>query len=157
MTLSWRHVTILVLGLHAPIPAEFAQSGESDSSEAVYRSLLRVRSLKCSFAPNAFADWKSGSPKVTLARENVTLHFDGIDVQKQKARLIGNQGAGDVTVFATPAGLHFMEQTGSGNMVFTTVFASRTSDGFIAVTSRHMDMPGGPLPSQYHGTCKRWQ
>jgi hypothetical protein len=127
-----------------------------EASVPVIRSLLAARSLKCSFNANAVADWKSGKPNVTRGHEDFGLHFDSIDVTAQKARLIGNQIAGDVTLFATEAGLHFMEQTPIGNIIITTVFASRSSDGFIAVSSRHMSFPGRPLPSQYHGICKLW-
>jgi hypothetical protein len=105
---------------------------------------------------NAVTNWKSGTPKVTVGREDFTLHFDSIDVKAKTARLIGNQGAGDITAFATGAGLHFFEQTPSGNLALTTVFASRAAGGFIAVASRHVDLLGGPLPSQYHGVCRIW-
>ena len=129
-----------------------------ESSVSAFRSLLAARSLKCFFNTHSSADWKSGKPSVSTGREDFGLHFDGIDIKAQKARLIGNHGASDVTVFPTPAGLHFMEQTPFGNITFTTVFASRAPDGFfVAVSSRHMDLPGGPLPSQYHGARKVWQ
>ena len=157
MTIRWRWAAVLLLGVYVLAYPQPTASQQPEAGDTIFRSLLAARSLKCSFAANAFADWKSGTPKLTLAREDLGLHFDSIDSKAQKARLIANQGAGDVTVFTTPEGLHFIEQTASGNMVFTTVFASRASDGFIAVTSRHMNLLGGPLPSQYHGVCKRWQ
>lgn len=134
-----------------------AAAQQPEAKDVTLKALLAARSLKCGFPVNAVTDWKSGTPKVTVGREDFTLHFDGIDVKAQKARLIGNQGAGDLGVLATGAGLHFMEQTGWGNINFTTVFASRAAGGFIAVASRHVDLLGGPLPSQYHGVCKLWQ
>jgi hypothetical protein len=135
-----------------------AVTAQQTPEASVLRSLLAARSLKCSFSAYAFADWKSGKPNVTRGHEDFGFHFDSIDVKAQKARLIGNEGAGDVTLFATGEGLHFMEQTLTGNITITTVFASRSSDGFIAVSSRHMSFEplGRPRPSQYHGICKLW-
>ena len=147
MTLPARKVTLL-LALSLLVSTVTTQAQQS---------IFAARSLKCSFNVNAFADWKSGKPSVTLGREDFGLHLDGIDVKAKKARLIGNQGASDVTVFATLAGLHFIEQAAFGNITLTTVFATQSSDGFIAVSSRHLELPGGPSPSQYHGLCKLWQ
>jgi hypothetical protein len=162
MTRYWqcRAITALCCLLAAAASVlcpRFTDALQPESTDATLRTLLAARSLKCVFSTNAVADWKEGTPKLTVDRKGFEMHFDSIDTKAQKARLIGNQGAADLTVFATRAGLHFMEQTGSGNIAFTTVFASRVSEGFIAVASRHVDLPGGPIPSQYHGVCKLWQ
>lgn len=121
-----------------------------------FKKLATAKSLKCTFGPGAFSNWKAGYPKIEKDRFDVALHFDSINLKTKTARLIGSQGAADVTLYLLPSGLTFAEETGSGNMVFTTIFASQKegTDEFIAVTSRHMDLMGSPLPSQYHGTCK---
>ena len=129
------------------------------AADPTFDALLAARSLKCSFGRGASADWKAGRPNVTLDRAGADfiLHFDSIDPDKRTARLIGNQGATDVSVLRTATGLHFLEVTGSGNINLTTAFARMVPEGFIAVTSRHLDLTRLPYPSQSHGTCKVWQ
>jgi hypothetical protein len=69
----------------------------------------------------------------------------------------GNAGATDITAAWTGVGLHFIEVTGFGSLNVTTVFRHPASDGFSAVTSRHVYLLLNPLPSQYHGVCKIWE
>jgi len=87
----------------------------------------------------------------------MALHFDSIDAKKGTARLIGNQGSADVFSFMTQTGVHFMEQTGTGAVNVTTVFAEYAAgtQNFMAVTSRHLSIDG-PFTSQWQGTCKTW-
>jgi hypothetical protein len=110
------------------------------------------------------ADWMSGKLKNSVGKEeDFVLHFDSVDPQRGKARLIGNEGATDVVVIPSASGLNFLEETPSGNINLTTIFqsAEKNSTDFIAVTSRHLLFPGlaglYPFPSQHHGTCKIWQ
>ena len=82
--------------------------------------------------------------------------FDSIDTQAGTARIIGNAGAGDISVVVTSVGLTFIEQTGVGGLNFTTVFTHFVEPENVAraaVTSRHLILVGSPFPSQYHGTC----
>jgi len=127
------------------------------ASEDHFEELIKAKSLKCYFGPGASANWKGKKVKVELNSFDITLNFDSIDLKNQKARIIGNQGAADLIVLLSMMGINFIEQTDMGNLNITTVFpnyAQETSD-FIAVTSRHLSIPGSsPLPSQYHGTCK---
>jgi hypothetical protein len=46
----------------------------------------------------------------------------------------------------------FIEQTGGGNVIFTSVFPNyaKGTEDFISVTSRHVNLPGGPLPLSRH-------
>jgi hypothetical protein len=128
------------------------------AGQRAYEKLLLARSLKCEFQPGALAEWKSDRPVLKTTYEKFALHFDAIDIKKGTARLIGNQGAGDVTLWTTIAGLHFVEQTGFGSIMVTTVFSTMVPGGFVAVTSRHIDMMmTPPLPSQTHGTCAVWE
>jgi hypothetical protein len=128
------------------------------------RNLLDVHSLRCRFSLVMQADWRGGKLKnSTDKKDEFVLHFDSIDTQRKQARLIGNLGAADVTVIPSVSGLHFLEETPSGSLNFTTVFQSfeKTSGDFIAVTSRHLFLPDEegryPFPSQRHGTCKVWE
>ncbi len=120
--------------------------------------LINVKSLKCTIGPGNSADWNSGFPrpeKTGWGKGNI-LHFDSINLKTKKARIIGNRGATDVVVMMTLKGIHFLEGTGSGNIIFSTVFFHRTKKGYAFVTSRHLDFGfgNGPFPSQFHGTCK---
>lgn len=126
------------------------------AQEDVMKKLLSSRSLKCTFQHGSTAKWKDGRLKMETDRSTATIHFDNIDLQNKTARSIGNIGASDEILIVTASGITFVEQTAFGNLVFTTVFPYLNKEGnFIAVTSRHMDMVG-PLPSQYHGACKKW-
>lgn len=71
-------------------------------------------------------------------------------------RVIGNQEGGDVHLVVRPPGLTFIEGTPSGNVIVTTAFPheAESPEEFTAVQSRHVDIMGSPLPSQWHGTCK---
>lgn len=126
------------------------------AQEDVMKKLLSSKSLKCTSQNGSIAKWKDGKLRIETDRSASTIHFDSIDLQNKTARGIGNQGASDEVLIVTASGITFIEQTGMGNLVFTTVFPYRNKEGdFIAVTSRHMDLVG-PFPSQYHGTCKKW-
>jgi hypothetical protein len=118
-------------------------------------------SFKCTFGPGAVGNWDAGSVKIdrgNFGNPTVVLHFDNVDPTAGTGRLIGNAGSSDLVVLTSGAGLNFIERTGSGNFVFTTIFRAkaRGSNDFIAVMSRHMETPTGPFPSQYHGTCAAW-
>jgi len=91
-----------------------------------------------------------------MGKEEFILHFDSIDRKNGTARMIGNEGAEDVTLVGMPFNLTIIERTGFGNFTFTTIYGDYQDDSFTAVHSRHMDLPGGPRSSQFHGTCKVW-
>jgi hypothetical protein len=91
----------------------------------------------------------------------ITVYYDAIDLKQGTARFLAKGGATTVSVHATAAGVTFIEETGMGNLVIGTVFATyqpRTM-AFIMVLSRHISFFsfGTPLPSQYHGTCLVWE
>jgi hypothetical protein len=109
---------------------------------------------------SAYGNWKGKTVKVEPDNSHSgTSHFDSIDLQTKTARLIGNAGAGDVSILLGVSGLTFIEQTGAGNFSFTTIFPfyKQNTTEFIAVTSRHMNLIKYLLPFQYHGTCKVWE
>jgi hypothetical protein len=129
-----------------------------DSTQEVYRKLSRARSLKCTFSTIIQSAWEAGKFSTKTESEKYEAHFDSIDANSHKARLIGNAGAADVTVLLTPESLSFIEVTPSGNPNLTTVFPALkagTSE-FIAVSSRHVSFIE-PFPSQHHGACKVWE
>jgi hypothetical protein len=124
--------------------------------EAVKR-LAEARSLKCTFGKGTVAVWTPGKLDLKPDSWDVTIHFDGIDHDKGKARMIGNAGSSDVIAGRSGVGVTFVESTGVGAINTTTVFFYESTPGeYIAVTSRHV-VSDGPLPSQYHGTCRIWE
>ena len=128
-------------------------------ADEVWNKLINARSLKCSFKEGVSMTWKASGVSIERDLWKGVTHFDSIDLREGKARIIGNQGSADITAFVTPAGITLVESTGLGNLVFTTVFAryKPETDEFCAVMSRHMNLIGASLPSQYYGTCKVWE
>src|SRR5262245_15920541 len=135
---------------------------EEAPSPAVSRSmaLMKARSVKCVFTNGVFTVFeKTAFESKPAGQKPIDLHFDAIDTKEGTARVIGNQGAGDVSVFATLGGLTFMEPVGSGGLNFTTVFGDSTGleNEYLGVHSRHRPVPmelGGPMLSQWYGTCR---
>ena len=127
--------------------------------KTAFKKLISTKCLKCEFGLGASAIWEHGQLKLKKDHIDTTIIFDSIDTEKGKARMIASQGSADVMVIATFRSITFIEPIESGNMSFTSIFPnySKGTGDFIAVTSRHMNLPGGPLPSQYHGTCKIWE
>jgi len=128
---------------------------EEDEVAAALK-LIRARRLHCTVGPGAVAEWKSGKPVVSLAEwgKDAAMDFDSIDVKRGTARGLGAQGSSNEVVLATESGLSFIEQTGFGNLDIVTVSTHPIEDAYPMVESRHMQFPAGPLPSQYHGTCR---
>ena len=129
---------------------------------SVDASLFQAQSIKCEWGQGTTARWNEGRPSLeqaSVGKDAGTVFemvFDSIDTQAGTARIIGNAGAGDISVVVTPVGLTFIEQTGVGGLNFTTVFTHFVEPenvARVAVTSRHITLSGSPFPSQYHGTC----
>ena len=146
---------MVIFGMTMLLGAEQVLAQEPNA----FNQLLAARSLKCTFGPGSQADWKGGRLKLELVDGGLPeSHFNSIDLQKGTARLISNIGAADVAVLLSLKGISFLEETGSGNFNFTTVFAESSSEGgFIVVTSRHLHLISAPFVIQFHGTCKVWQ
>lgn len=126
------------------------------ADDETFQKLYKAKSLKCTFEAYSIADWKGGEMKVANGREKLSFIFDSINHKEGTARGMSNLQAVDERVIPTALGFTFIEQTAIGNITITTVFGSyrKETEEFSAVHSRHMDMPGGPLPSQYYGTCE---
>jgi hypothetical protein len=61
-----------------------------------------------------------------------------VDLNAQKAQLIGNIGASDLYVTRGDGSINFIEQTPSGNLVVTTIIDPDKNGKIRAVGSRHM-------------------
>ncbi len=127
-------------------------------------ALLKAKTIKCFLGKGCTADWNAGDPNLTIGRwrekrEDCIMIFDSIDLKKGTARFIGGSGSVDVKVIATPTGVTFVEESDSGNLMITTVFASykKGTRDHIFVHSRHMIFFGEPLSSQFHGVCSTYE
>jgi hypothetical protein len=115
--------------------------------------LAAARSLTCHFGPGTEARWKGNKPAVRSARFDENIQFDSIDLGKESARAIGNNGAVDVHVLNTAVGLSFLE-TAPAVLDITTFFAIYTkNNAFPAVDSRHVMVLGTAMAEQFDGTC----
>jgi hypothetical protein len=73
-----------------------------------------------------------------------------VDQTKDKAYLKGNQGSAEVLLIYNSYGWTFIEITGTGNVMSTTI--NLFGD---AVHSRHSIVDSKILPSQYYGKCEK--
>ena len=123
-----------------------------------FERLVSARTLRCVMDRGTQASWDAGNLKLEPADYGPggNYVFDSVDIKQGKARVIGSSAAADVRVQATKAGLTFTEETPTGGLYITTVFAkydSPESRRFIAVESQHVLVPDIPFPAQFHGTC----
>ena len=140
---------IVVLGVVALL------AGQAVSAEPP-GGVLNAKTMRCKVDKGAHTvPEKWGEVSTVRWRKNNVLHFDAIDIKKGKARIIGGAGGADLLVLPGRGGLHFIEQTPSGNVVLRTVFAGAVgARRYRYVTSRHVHLGrSGPVPSQYYGTC----
>ncbi|MGI9338584.1 MAG: hypothetical protein ACR2P4_08760 [Gammaproteobacteria bacterium] len=120
--------------------------------------LLEAKSIRCDFDKGAAASWDNGDVNVSSDNfgEGGRVFYTDINHKSNTAKSSGNNGESDLVVIATPGGINFLEATGVGNMIFTSIFADYAepeAKKYFAVTSRHVNVFGNPIPSQYHGTC----
>lgn len=117
--------------------------------------LGHIISLRCIFDEGVGGEWKAKGYEIEKRSfDKMNVYYDSINIEKGTARFIGNKSAVDVKVIYTPEGWHFIEITGSGNLILTTVFHSKKNQfkKFPAVMSRHINIED-PFPSQFYGTC----
>ena len=118
--------------------------------------LLAARSLKCRFVQGVETTWPNGRPKTTTAHAGTDLdvNLDSIDILNQSARMIGNNGASDVKVFATQVGVSFIDSA-PAVVDLTTMFPIYgTGHDFIAVDTRHVMVSGAAMAEQFYGSCQ---
>ena len=90
-----------------------------------------------------FSD-KNGRHEVAAPFEQTFI----IDSEKNSAYVVGSQGGGKIDQIAGKHGMGFIEITGDGSVITTTIDRKGTS-----VHSRNIWLNGIPLPSQHYGTC----
>jgi len=117
-------------------------------------------SLRCVFDVGTNANFQEKTVEAEKAKGSTLppIIFDQIDTLSGTARMIGNAGAETVTALSRSNSIHLVELTASGNLNVTTVFNTNDSNSsfdYPVVHSRHIDLSGGPLPSQYYGFCKK--
>jgi hypothetical protein len=71
------------------------------------------------------------------------------DTDTKKSYLMGNQGSAAVRRVANASGVSFIEITGTGNVMTTSI-----TNGGISVHSRHLNACSEMIASQYFGNCK---
>ncbi|MEM8563241.1 MAG: hypothetical protein AAGF57_13440 [Pseudomonadota bacterium] len=80
-----------------------------------------------------------------------------MDLDAQKAYIVGNQGSTEVSIIPGTQGVSFVEVTDSGNVMTTSIVLDAKNDKDVGRTvhSRHVVVSGlGELmPSQYYGVC----
>ena len=80
------------------------------------------------------------------------LKFDVINRAAGRARHIGNAGSTDVALLVGDNGLQFIERTGSGNVMMTTVYRAATTallpGTFAFAHSRHFALMA-PQPARF--------
>lgn len=70
------------------------------------------------------------------------------DPTTEKAYLIGSNGSSEVHTIKNVSGVSFVEITGTGNVMTTTIKSSGE-----AVLSRNAIILGDLIPTQYYGKC----
>lgn len=128
------------------------------------QTLLGAVTLRCQDPIGVSASWDNAGPATVgkpgpMFNPPAALVFDMIDTSASRARFVGNAGAGDVSVSITGTGLHFVEQSPSGSLMITTVFADGVRGvlprEFFFVHSRHVGGAGfAPIVSQFTGKCE---
>ena len=103
-------------------------------------------SIWCKFDPGHGAHQRDGKVSMyELAYQGGPVTYDTIDISSGTGRMTGsagatgsNEGALDVLVTATPAGLHFSAVNPRGELVITTVFGAVDKQGrHAAVMTTH--------------------
>ena len=147
-----RLVALLGVTLVMQTPASQLQQKASAPSP-----LFKAQRLTCSFNVYAAPVWKDGAAQVVSRAQDFTFDIDVIDMKKNKARIVGKNGASaPASMLPTDIGLNVIEGTPIGNLNVTTVFMAGGPEGkFLAVHSRHIgDLTSAPSPSQNYGTCE---
>lgn len=137
----------------------FSSLSLAESSDKPPENLFNIKTLKCEFCLGLTVNWDKGVPVYSESNSTMSFFFSAIDPQNRTATIIGNGGSAKVSVLINKIkGISFIEQTPSGNLIFTTIFNTllASTNKYIAVHSRHVDI-FNPFPSQYHGECVPWE
>jgi hypothetical protein len=118
--------------------------------------LQRAKSLRCTYTA-AVAHWiRVSGHTVEQTNDKSTATYDAINLTKGTARIIANQGAGDLDAWWGGGSLWLSERTPVGNLVVTTVFPQYApgTNEFVVLESRHSFVGTTALGESTYGTCK---
>jgi hypothetical protein len=150
----------------ADAPSAPRASGEPLDHRTALAAFEIVTSLRCTFGESSRFDFE-GHERSTSS-EVWAMTIDALDLPKGRARVVTDSSAVDASARTSAIGLHVAEESTSGNVFLTTVYAVATKEGakvsFLAVRSSHLALPPGtgsnrsalerrPLASQLTGSC----
>jgi hypothetical protein len=120
-------------------------------------SYSQTQSFRCNFSDGISTNWDSGKPSLTKDARMAEMVFDQLDTQKGSGRLIGNAGVENIQTLSGDKSIHIIEITPTRNMNITTIFApvKKNPNLHPAVHSRHINLMGEPLTSQFVGLCNK--
>jgi hypothetical protein len=123
----------------------------------VAAGLVEHTTLRCAVTRVLGLKWNGREWTSERHQETMTFTLDSIDVNRGRARVLGNQGAADVGVLpATGPSLIFVELPLAGPMI-QIIFDGSTNPGdYPTVLSRHLDLRGlrgSLLASHWVGRC----
>jgi hypothetical protein len=97
--------------------------------------------------------------EVISSSESLEITFASVDFSRSTAQIIGNQGANYVYAEEGVFSYNFIERTGSGNIILTSIYKNTEINlfdnraGLFSVHSRHTAFPNHGTPSQLRGIC----
>lgn len=122
---------------------------------AFAQDLKMAKIISCEVGQGFAATWRgTWKPERSSWRKRNTMIFTNIDRHKGRAKLIGNIATVDVYYLVGAESINFIEITPLGSVNLMTVYLAPSNGSYPFVISRHVDVIGVPLPSQYYGLCK---
>ena len=135
-------VAVVVVGVVALFVGTNTLAQEQEESDATFT---------CTWGEGTTAHWEDG--ELSLERTQFGLEARIVFDFKKDMAYVDGRPIG--TIMFSDKAATIIEPTMSGTN-FTTIFMYPiNSQGFLlpAVTSRHLALGGGPLPSQFYGRC----
>ncbi len=115
----------------------------------------RTGAIVCEFTNGAVQTFERNTFKPESAAR-LAFRIENIDVTRQTAELVTDQGRGELRVVRAIAANHFLEVVNEGFLNMTTIYDAASSDKPMpAVHSRHLAVVGQPVVAQYTGSCRR--
>ena len=110
--------------------------------------------LICTFTAGVVQTFEKGTFKQEKVAQLV-FSVGEIDLERQTAALVTEQGKGELKIVRAIGANHFLEVVTEGFLNMTTIYeAAKPGEPRPAVHSRHLGLLGTPVVSQYYGTCK---
>ena len=128
-----------------------------------YANIYKATAFKCNYYHLAIGEIKNNKYKVESEKEdNFGFSIVNINFDTGRSQIVGDSGTDNMTTInASPSGIHFLQMTGGGNMIMTTIFPQEVGVNkygqklFASTHSRHIAMTQGSLPQQYYGECAK--